>query len=313
MPPQPAAGLAVSRQNLLSKLDRFRKRQHTLLVLVVDCTETMGRYIKEIENQIHTIVDGIRSVESRQELHFVFVGYRDVKANAPIQCFPPPQGEGAQRIYAPGVVTDTFQAEYASFMSGLPAKDGDDIPEDIFTAYDYANRYMEHSQCGTKVLFHVTEAPCHGRKYHDFRRDNYPDYDQTHPPELFLRKFAQMNVDFYFGSLHRRTDKMVQIFKEAYLQQGNQNFKARRIEENPYALTREIIHAVTGSVNRAWQSIEQDAVRLRALFDAATLAAPRMAVVRRILLIAEPSAVPAADEGKEEALIQQALERAFDP
>jgi hypothetical protein len=58
----------------------------------------------------------------------------------------------------------------------------------------------------TRVVIHIADAPCHGREFHDVA-DTYPDDGKRIKP--LLERLSGMSVDFFFGAMNSRTDKML--------------------------------------------------------------------------------------------------------
>ena len=65
-----------------------------------------------------------------------------------------------------------------------------------------------------RVLFHIADAPCHGREYHgDNIKDNRPNGVGISIPEQLLR-LRSMKIDYYFGRITEHTDKMIKVFND---------------------------------------------------------------------------------------------------
>ena len=69
------------------------------------------------------------------------------------------------------------------FAAKLAATGGGDAPEDLVGGWRQALDL--DWKAGTRVLIHITDAPCHGKKYHDCG-DSYPsgDPDGLQPENL---------------------------------------------------------------------------------------------------------------------------------
>ena len=65
-----------------------------------------------------------------------------------------------------------------------------------------------------RILFHVADAPCHGRQYHDDVLDEYPNGDprSLNAPDL-LKVLEDKNVKYWFAKLTDKTDKMITKFR----------------------------------------------------------------------------------------------------
>ena len=57
---------------------------------------------------------------------------------------------------------DTFKR----FCDPIIADGGGDIPEDVFGGLEKAGELGWTTDGSTRVLFHIADAPCHGREYH---------------------------------------------------------------------------------------------------------------------------------------------------
>jgi hypothetical protein len=65
----------------------------------------------------------------------------------------------------------------------------------------------------TRILFHVADAPCHGRQYHDGVLDDYPNGDPRGlKAKDLLKVLEDKNVKYWFAKLTDKTDKMITEF-----------------------------------------------------------------------------------------------------
>ena len=76
------------------------------------------------------------------------------------------------------------------------------------------------------ILF--ADAPCHGKKYHDFR-DQFPEGcpQGVDPSEMIYKLQYDLGVDFYFIRIVKGTDKMVSVFQSTVLQMAARDNEAR--------------------------------------------------------------------------------------
>jgi hypothetical protein len=68
------------------------------------------------------------------------------------------------------------------------------------------------------MLFHIADAPCHGREFHNsIMGDRFPNGDPSARTLLqLLGPLAENGVHYHFGKINELTDRMVQKFAEAY-------------------------------------------------------------------------------------------------
>merc|ERR1712137_405427 len=104
------------------------------------------------------------------------------------------------------------------------ADGGEDVPEDVAGGLAAALGLRWRSETRTVVL--VTDAPCHGQKYHD-TADSYPQGDPTGLSMVQLMSaFRHSNIDFTFVQLTPCTDKMQGMLRRAYeLSAGPENIR----------------------------------------------------------------------------------------
>lgn len=60
-------------------------------------------------------------------------------------------------------------------VQAIKASGGDDAPEDIAGALNRVHQFEWRSR--TKLIIHIADAPCHGKKYHEGLEDSYPNGD----------------------------------------------------------------------------------------------------------------------------------------
>merc|ERR1711920_613445 len=111
----------------------------------------------------------------------------------------------------------TFTEDVGSLVSFIDAQDaqgGDDVPEDVAGGLAAALGLKWRAETRTVVL--VTDAPCHGQKYHG-THDDYPDGDPTGLSMVkLMHGFRHSHIDFTFVQLTSGTDKMQRMLKATY-------------------------------------------------------------------------------------------------
>ena len=121
------------------------------------------------------------------------------------------------------------------------------MPEDVAGAFQKAlNKRWGN---GTKLAFLITDAPCHGTKYHDLDqnnklfKDNYPEgyyKGEEEDSEEFrreniedlVRKFAEKNISLVCFTILQYTDKMFAKFQEIYDKNNKSNLFLIEKEKN---------------------------------------------------------------------------------
>ena len=102
-----------------------------------------------------------------------------------------------------------------------------------------------------KVLIHIADAPCHGRKYHSMSDDDYPDYDEDgRMYKRLMKKIRSHHIDYWFGYIVKEnTDKMISVFN-TYLQEISKQKQliCQFDAMNPSKITEEVHCLVTASI-----------------------------------------------------------------
>uniref|UniRef100_A0AC34G5M5 Uncharacterized protein n=1 Tax=Panagrolaimus sp. ES5 TaxID=591445 RepID=A0AC34G5M5_9BILA len=156
LPERLRTAMALRKKSVRAVFESIKKARNIELCFLVDVTGSMQPHIDGVKNSISKIVDSLKSpsiISKQQEktakqLRYAFVAYRD----------------------------------HSDSKHG-----GGDTPEDVFGGIDRALELPWSNQFGTKVIFHIADAPCHGRKYHD-QDDSYPSGDPKGRTETDLFK-----------------------------------------------------------------------------------------------------------------------------
>lgn len=94
-----------------------------------------------------------------------------------------------------------------------------DYPEDLVGGLRLGLDLSWESK--TKVGFIITDAPTHGRKYHDLKNDHYPDGSRNGLVfEDVCKKLSNKGIHLTFVRLDSSCDKMLEIMKQNYNRDG---------------------------------------------------------------------------------------------
>jgi hypothetical protein len=110
-------------------------------------------------------------------------------------------------------------SNFSSFVERIRAGGGGDYPEDVLGGLSRAVSTLSWpSDGGTKIVFHIADAPPHGKpKYHDSTSDDHP---RGHPsdPDLtsVFTRMKSLQIMYYFGRVNDSCDKMLKVFEGFY-------------------------------------------------------------------------------------------------
>ena len=188
--------IKAKKEQILNLFKRLKDAQSVDLCFMVDCTGSMERYIVEVKEKIQDLVEETRQKFSSLKLFVSFVGYRD-------------HSEGTKRItYQEFTQSIPF---FKGFVGNVRAFGGGDAAEDVFGGIEQVCKLNWNQP--TRILFHIGDAPCHGRRFHNDALDDYPSGDPRGLRiEDLLRKVKQLGLVYYFAKLNDSTDKMIKEF-----------------------------------------------------------------------------------------------------
>jgi hypothetical protein len=180
--------------------NRLQEAEVADLVFLVDITGSMQPYIDGTKEAILDIVDQLDTVEI-EKLRMAFVGYRDVNDQVQFEILP----------------FTTSPNSFRSFLARIKANGGGDGPEDVFGGLEKVGQLDWSPNAGTRVMIHIADSPCHGRKYHDGRGDHPEGDPEGRSLTQLLGLLKMQNVDYIFGRIRAsRTNKMIREFSKVY-------------------------------------------------------------------------------------------------
>ncbi|KAI1701316.1 alpha-protein kinase vwkA [Ditylenchus destructor] len=117
---------------------------------------------------------------------------------------------------------------------------------------------------GTKVIFHIADAPCHGKEFFNglgfdvpdpdgstselngYNDDRYPDGDPDGrtPEEFFEKVFPKKGIQYHFGKINTATDKMIKEFRKIS-ESPIKEFDIKDVQ----AMTDKVVNMVSASID----------------------------------------------------------------
>jgi hypothetical protein len=174
----------------LSKMTRVK------LAFVLDCTASMGPWIEEAKTKIGTIVQDTLKDHNQATFQVGLVAYRDYGDETPLR-----------------VLEFTTPENVMLALQPIVAEGGDDTAEDVARAF-YHTMTLDWSNADIRMVFHITDAPAHGRMFHAVNiSDRFPEGDpETLDPRNQLRSMCEQGFHYTFVKITSATDKMLDVF-----------------------------------------------------------------------------------------------------
>ncbi|KAF4132311.1 Alpha-kinase family [Phytophthora infestans] len=181
---------------------KYAKANALDLVIVMDCTGSMGPWIDEVKSAIVSIIDNVKKDHPSANVRVGFVAYRDF-------C------DGVKRLQVYHLTSDV--AAVRKFIFRLAAFGGGDGPEDIPGGLEAALAMPFNAQARRIVL--VGDSPCHGSRFNDGEDDRRYLFQIQQSPDICaqMREMVRRGIDFTIIEIQPNyTAKMVTILWEEY-------------------------------------------------------------------------------------------------
>ncbi|GAX76652.1 hypothetical protein CEUSTIGMA_g4098.t1 [Chlamydomonas eustigma] len=146
-------------------------------------------------------------------------------------------------------------SQFSTFVRSIQAKGGADQCEDVFSGLESLAKLSWKSQNqSSKVIFHLADAPCHGRRFHDDCGDDYPGGDKLgHDICKLLHdlSYGKSIGKYSFSHINSTTKKMIQQFKLCVGGDKSDWIMEDTIGSDTAKLTTHVTRAITASVSES--------------------------------------------------------------
>jgi myosin protein heavy chain len=187
------------------------------LLFIIDITNSMDYYLDEAKNGMLGMIKEIQKQCAGSGIFLGFIGYKDF----------------SDLDFGEKYINLEFTNKYESLIENikyLKAEGGGDVAEDLCGGLEMGQNKEWSGKSRFAIL--VTDAPCHGKKYHDLAEDedNFPEGDKKKRNiEDYIKFFAENEISLYCLKINNTTDKMFKIFKDVYDNNKNKNSKCEFI------------------------------------------------------------------------------------
>ena len=173
------------------------------IVFCCDTTGSMSSYIERSKTTVKKIISDILSLGKEggeRTVKFAFVAYRD---------HPPQDASYVTRVQG---LTD--EPTLQSFLGTVSAAGGGDGPESVLDGiYDSIHKVGWRDK-SLRYIFHIADAPPHGREYTDGSGDGFPSGCPCGIKiETLAEQMKTMNIRYKLLKIGSYVNKMAAIFK----------------------------------------------------------------------------------------------------
>ncbi|GMT25626.1 hypothetical protein PFISCL1PPCAC_16923, partial [Pristionchus fissidentatus] len=179
-----------------------------------------------------------------QSMKVGFVAYRD---------FGLESGDWGSELHKVLPFVAASEVSMKNFCDRLCTGGGSDC-EDVIGGMDAALKLPWSEACGTKLIFHIADMPCHGREFHNCG-DSYPNGDpQGRTPKELFSRLREKGIQYYFGKITSFTEIMIQKFSVLYGEVITE-FDVKNVVNIKDSVITAVSNSITASVSSSQRTV----------------------------------------------------------
>ena len=145
------------------------------------------------------------------------------------------------------------------FLSAIRATGGGDYPEDVIGGLNKVNEMEWPPSSGTRVIFHLADAPPHGKgKYHDHADDHPNGHTADKRLDVLFAEMKMKGLTYNFGRINTSCDRMLTVF-EPYYGEKIEIFDDSDITKISSSVVSSVMHSVSLTCSRSVSTIGHNA------------------------------------------------------
>jgi len=201
--------------NFFNELHLKKDLKSVDIVFLVDCTASMNSIFKGVKKFIRKLVwDAHKSLyqyllEKVDPIKVGLVMYRDHINN----------GQGNFNEISPVDVVDLNSdlINFKSVVMKMKAEGGGDEAEAVLDGIDAVINQISWRSDSIKFLYHLLDAPPHGKDFNKNIEDNYPDGCPCYLDHVdLLTEMRALDIHYNLVKLSDKVEKMINVFSEIY-------------------------------------------------------------------------------------------------
>ena len=190
------------------ELDSFEEIKAIDLLYLVDTTASMNCYLKGIKKLMRKIIWDIQKCISKyflEEIDVLRIGIVTYKDHG-----------DEDKTYLTNIDIDLTgnYKEVDNIIKSLTCGGGKDEPEAVLDGLSVAVNDVNWREESIKYIFHILDAPCHGKKYNNIEGDKYESCPKNIDVEELLIDLRNRNIKYSVIQLNDSTDLMIKEFKK---------------------------------------------------------------------------------------------------
>ena len=217
------------------------------ICFLADITGSMDEYVKPVKSAMNFHIP-LRRKFPGIKLRCAFIGYRDYdekgRKSEPI----------VKNFTSNSMEFENFLEKEIKFDGGL------DRAEDVFSGLELVPTLTWINK--SRILFHIADAPCHGKMFHDeslkifdFYPNGDPDGRQIH---TLLERICEKNIDYYFTEINESTREMIDVFNRELdlIQTEHSDWKINKITNFELKYASDLYEKITTSLTTTITNVQ---------------------------------------------------------
>ena len=190
------------------ELDNIQNNKVIDLIFLIDTTGSMNCYLKGIQKIMRKIIWDIQKCLSKfliEEIDVLKVGIVSYKDH-----------EDENKTYLTNIdldLTGNLNDADNKIME-LTCSGGKDEPECVFDGLQKALYDINWRDDSIKYIYHILDAPCHGKQYNNIEGDKLEKCPNEIDIEKLFTEMRSKNINYFVIKLNDSIDIMVKEFKK---------------------------------------------------------------------------------------------------
>ena len=178
------------------------------IIFLVDTTASMNCYLKGIKRVMRKIIWDIEKCLSQfifDEIDVLKVGLVTYKDH-----------NDEDKLYLTNIdiyLTENLK-EVINKIKELKCSGGRDEPEAVLDGINVAVNKVNWREESVKFIYHILDAPCHGKKYNNIENDKYEECPNNLEVEDLLMEMRNKDIKYSVIKLNSSVDLMLQEFQK---------------------------------------------------------------------------------------------------
>lgn len=200
-------------------VEMYREKMVLDILLIIDTTSTMNNYLKELQNNLKSIIESIKDNYPLVLVKTGFIGYKDFE----------------DLKLGDDYIDIDFLINYNQLINkieDLETDGSESLAKDVAGAFKLALKKSWGE--GQKLAILITNSPCHGKEY-GYKDDKITDeYDDPDNKDLkrekiknYLKKFMDQNIYLVCYEISNNTMVMYNEFQKFYEEKNKQYLFSR--------------------------------------------------------------------------------------